>query len=150
MDLDGHFRVQSLVARPPVFVHPNDTLQHVAQLDGRRVHRRPLVRGPHGMIGLISERDIVRAIADGVNVRVTPVSEVMTTELVTASPTDEVHEAVHRMLDAEVRHLPVLENGVACGMISARDALARPRRRTGVGAGSIVPQRRPKCVPGET
>ncbi len=123
MDLDGHFRVQSLVARPAVFVHPNDTLQHVAQSMIDESIGAALVRGPHGLIGLVSERDIVRAIADGVNVRVTPVSEVMTTDLVVAAPTDEVNDVVHRMLEAEVRHLPVVENGVAYGMVSVRDTL---------------------------
>ncbi len=47
----------------------------------------------------------------------------MTDELVTVSPNDELLEAVHRMLDAEVRHLPVMDNGVVMGMVSARDAL---------------------------
>ena len=82
-----------------------------------------LVRGPHGTIGLVTERDIVRAIADGASVSRTRVEEVMSEDLITVGPNDDLLDAVHRMLDAEVRHMPIMENGVAAGMISARDAL---------------------------
>ena len=123
MDLDGRHRVQRLVARPAVYVHANDTLKDVAQTFMEESIGAALVRGPHGVIGLVSERDLVRALADGASMARTPVEDVMATELVTVSPSDELLDAVHRMLDAEIRHLPVVEDGVAYGMISARDAL---------------------------
>ena len=47
----------------------------------------------------------------------------MSEELITVAPNDDLLDAAHRMLDAEVRHLPIFENGVAAGMVSARDAL---------------------------
>jgi CBS domain-containing protein len=123
MDLDGRHRVQGLVTRPVVYVHVNDTLKQVAQTLTDEGIGAALVRGPHGVIGLVSERDIVRAVADGVSLARTQVDDVMTTDLVTASPNDELADAVHRMLDAEIRHLPVVEDGVASGMFSVRDAL---------------------------
>jgi CBS domain-containing protein len=123
VDLDGRHRVQGIVARPAVYVHANDTLKQVSQTLIDESIGAALVRGPHGVIGLISERDLVRAIAEGVPLSRTPVEDVMTTELVTAAPYDELLDVVHRMLDAEVRHLPVIEDGVAYGMVSVRDAL---------------------------
>jgi CBS domain-containing protein len=123
VDLDGRHRVQSLVARPAVYVHANDTLRDVAQTFIEESIGAALVRGTHGVMGLVSERDLVRAIADGASVSRTPVSDVMVTELVTAAPTDELTDVAHRMLDAEVRHIPVVEDGVAYGMVSVRDAL---------------------------
>jgi CBS domain-containing protein len=123
VDLDGRHRVQGLVARPAVYVHANDTLREVAQTFIEESIGAALVRGTHGVMGLVSERDIVRAIADGASVSRTPVSDVMATELLTAAPTDELVEVVHRMLEAEVRHIPVVEDGVAYGMVSVRDAL---------------------------
>ena len=123
VDLDGRHRVQGLVARPAVYVHPNDTLQQVSQTLIDESIGAALVRGPHGLIGLISERDLVRAIAEGVSLTRTQVEDVMSTDLVTAAPYDELIEVVHRMLDAEVRHLPIVEDGVAYGMMSVRDAL---------------------------
>ena len=123
MDLDHDTRVQALVARPVVYVHPNDTLTRLATVFMEESIGAALVRGPHGTIGLVSERDIVRAIADGANPRSTTAYEIMSEDLVTVAPNDDVLDAAHRMLDAEVRHLPIIEDGVAAGMVSARDAL---------------------------
>jgi CBS domain-containing protein len=123
VDLDGRHRVQSLVVRPAVYVHANDTLRQVAQTLIEESIGAALVRGSHGLVGLISERDLVRAVSDGASAARTPVSEVMTTELVTAAPNDEIVDVVHRMLDADIRHIPIMENGVAYGMVSVRDAL---------------------------
>jgi CBS domain-containing protein len=123
VDFDGKHRVQRLVTRPVVYVHANDTLRALATTLVEESIGAALVRGPHGAIGLVSERDIVRAIADGASPDRTTAEEIMADELVTVAPTDEVLDAVHTMLDAEVRHLPVVEGGVHAGMISARDAL---------------------------
>ena len=123
MDLDHDTRVQAL-ARPVVYVHPNDTLRQACAILVEESVGAALVRGPHGAVGLVTERDIVRAIADGASAGRTTVYDVMNDgELITVSPNDDVLDAAHRMLDAEVRHMPIIENGVAAGMVSARDAL---------------------------
>ena len=123
MDLEHDNRVQALVARPVMYVHPNDTLKQLAATFVEESVGAALVRGPHGAIGLVTERDIVRALAEGASATRTTVSEIMSEELITVGPNDDVLDAAHRMLDAEVRHLPIMENGVAAGMVSARDAL---------------------------
>jgi CBS domain-containing protein len=89
-----------------VYVHPNDTLRRVAQTLIEESIGAALVRGPHGAIGLVSERDIVRALADGADPAVTRAEEVMIGELVTVGPNDSTLDAVHRMLDAYRGHLP--------------------------------------------
>lgn len=136
MDIDGKDRVQRLVARPVVYVHANDTLRQVAVTFLEESIGAALVRGPHGAIGLISERDIVRALAEGAKVDRTTAEDVMADELVTVAPSDDLLDAVHRMLDAEVRHLPVLEDGVASGMVSVRDALRAVTEELEQGAAS--------------
>jgi predicted transcriptional regulator len=123
MRLDENDQVHQLVQRPTVYVHRNDTLRRVAETFIEESIGAALVRGNHGAIGLVSERDIVRAVAEGSSVDRTHAEDVMTEDLVTVGPNDDVLDAVHRMLDAEIRHLPVVEDGVAGGMISARDAL---------------------------
>jgi CBS domain-containing protein len=115
--------VQGLATRPAVYVHANDTLRDAALTLVEESVGAALVRGPHGVFGLISERDLVRAVAEGASVSRTRVSDVMSTELVTASPNDELLDVVHRMFEAEIRHIPVVEADVAVGMISMRDAL---------------------------
>jgi CBS domain-containing protein len=123
MELDDAYRVQRLITRPVVYVHTNDTLRHAAVTFAEESIGAALVRGPHGAIGLVSERDIVQALADDADPDRTTVSDVMSQDLVTIAPTDDLHDAVHRMLDAEVRHLPVVENDIPAGMISARDTM---------------------------
>ena len=123
MDLDHDTRVQALVARPVVYVHPNDTLRQVSATFVEESIGAALVRGPHGTSGLVTERDIVRAIAEGASASRTRVDEIMTEDLIVVGPNDDILDAAHRMLEAEVRHLPIMENGVAAGMVSARDAL---------------------------
>jgi predicted transcriptional regulator len=123
MDLDHDTRVQALVARPVVYVHPNDTLRQLTATFVEESIGAALVRGPHGTIGLVTERDIVRAIADGASTSRTTVEQVMSEDLITVGPNEDLLTAAHLMLEAEVRHLPIMENGVAAGMVSARDAL---------------------------
>lgn len=123
MDLDGKDRVQRLVARPAVYVHANDSLRRLATVLREEAIGAALVRGAHGAVGLVSERDLVQAVADGANLDRTTVADVMQEDLVTVDPQDDLLASVHRMLDAEVRHLPVVEDGVAYGMVSARDML---------------------------
>jgi signal-transduction protein with cAMP-binding, CBS, and nucleotidyltransferase domain len=71
----------------------------------------------------VSERDVTRALAEDADPDTMKVEDIMSDELVTVAPNDEVYDAVHRMLEAEVRHLPVVDDGVTTGMVSARDAL---------------------------
>ena len=123
MDLDGRHRVQALVTRPAVYVHTNDTLRAAAQLLVDESIGAALIRGPHGLMGIVSERDLVRAMADGASPSRTTVAEIMTTEVVVASPSDELLDVVDRMVTAEVRHIPVIEDGVAVGVVSIREAL---------------------------
>ncbi len=123
MDLDGNDRVQRLATQPVVYVHAHDTLRRIAEVFEEESISAALVRGPHGAMGLVAERDIVRALAEGGGADNTTAEDVMAEELVTCAPGDALATIVHRMLDAEIRHMPVMEDGVAAGMISARDAL---------------------------
>ena len=123
MNLDHDTRAQALVTRPVVFVHPNDTLRRLAETFVEESIGAALVRGPHGAIGLVSERDVVAAIAEGSDPNRTRVDEIMNEDVITISPNDDLLDAAHEMLDAEVRHLPIVEDGVVGGMLSARDAL---------------------------
>jgi CBS domain-containing protein len=123
MDLDHDTRAQALVTRPVVYVHPNDTLCRLAEIFVEESIGAALVRGPHRAIGLVSERDVVRAIAEGADPTRTRADEIMNEDVITIAPNDDLLDVAHRMLDAEVRHLPILEHGVVAGMVSARDAL---------------------------
>jgi CBS domain-containing protein len=76
------------------------------------------------LLGLVSERDVVRrVVAPGLDPASTTVDEVMTTEIVHAGPDESYQNAVRLMDAANIRHLPVVEDGVLLSMISIRDLL---------------------------
>jgi len=76
------------------------------------------------LVGLVSERDVVRrVIATGGDPAATTVDEIMTTKIVFASPDELFQDAVQLMDAANIRHLPVVENGALLSMISIRDLL---------------------------
>lgn len=74
-------------------------------------------------VGIITERDLTRAIASSDSLESAHVSEYMTDRPVFVTPSTGVREAAAEMLETEVRHLPVEAKGKLVGMISLRDLL---------------------------
>lgn len=73
------------------------------------------------LAGIVSERDVVVHLAAGADPAHVTAAEVMSGDLVSASPGDSVLEAARRMEEAQVRHLPVLDEGLIAGIVSMRD-----------------------------
>lgn len=73
--------------------------------------------------GIVSERDLVRAIADGSDLGVTTAAAIATTDLVWADAGASVDEVAEQMMEHWVRHVLVEEGGALVGMVSARDVL---------------------------
>lgn len=75
------------------------------------------------LLGLITERDLVRAMASGVDLDQVPVSSFMSREPDIFSPEFDVWEAAEWLAESGYRHLPVVEDGALLGIISVRDLL---------------------------
>lgn len=75
------------------------------------------------LIGIITERDILRAVGDGRDPDATSVAAYMVEEPVSVGLEAEAAEAADTMVRLGVRHLPVVERGELLGMLSARDLL---------------------------
>jgi CBS domain-containing protein len=76
------------------------------------------------LIGIISERDYTRkVILQGKSSKETSVREIMTQELVTAEPNDNIAECMRVITERRVRHLPVLEGSKLIGVVSVGDLL---------------------------
>jgi CBS domain-containing protein len=75
------------------------------------------------LVGIVSERDYARQVAlNNKNSKTTPVSEIMTSNLITAKPDDSLDSAMNTMSSKRIRHLPVLdEEGAMVGMLSVGD-----------------------------
>lgn len=73
--------------------------------------------------GIISERDIVRALGLRDDLLDMPVAEIMTARVFTCSPADQVDSLMSMMTDKRIRHLPVEVNGALAGLISIGDVV---------------------------
>jgi CBS domain-containing protein len=84
-----------------------------------------LIRGAGGRLaGILSERDIVRALSEhGVGALALPVGQVMTRNVVTCSEDDTCASIMEQMTMKKIRHLPVVSNGTLVGVISIGDVV---------------------------
>lgn len=74
--------------------------------------------------GIITERDLLRWGAEDVQrLGTSRVRDLMTVEVITASPDSRIEEVMDIMVERRIRHLPVLENGALCGIISIGDVV---------------------------
>lgn len=99
------------------------TLKEAAELlDTRKVGAMVILNEAGGLAGVISERDIVRAVARGGAAALkSSVADSMTRQVVTAKPSETVDSAMDRMTDRRIRHLPVVQGNRLIGVVSIGD-----------------------------
>lgn len=104
-------------------VSPNETVQAAASLmTSRRVGALVVMDAGDKVAGIVSERDIVRLVAEeGADCMNRPVSTCMTREVLFAGPQELVDQLLARMTDRRVRHLPVCQDGRLMGLVSIGD-----------------------------
>jgi CBS domain-containing protein len=104
---------------------PHRTLAEVAQLLASRRIGALLIMGADGDLkGIVSERDIVRAIAkSGAAALEEPVSQHMTTKVVTCEETDLISDVMTEMTQGRFRHMPVVSGARVVGVISIGDVV---------------------------
>ena len=83
----------------------------------------PVFDDRHNLVGIVTERDLTAAVADGANPAATRVADYMTPAPVVLGPGSGFAEAARAMLELGVRHLPVVENGRLVAVLSMRDVL---------------------------
>lgn len=110
-----------------VSTRPDDTLSAIAQLLTQHRIGAVLVRDAAGhVLGILSERDIVRAIAShGPQALTMTASAVMTRDIVYGCPSDTVDKVLATMTDRRIRHLPVMHEGKLIGFVSIGDVVKR-------------------------
>lgn len=78
-------------------------------------------------VGIISERDIVREAERDERLFDRPVRDIMTADLITGAPDDDLRTVAHTMTERHIRHLPVIAKGQLVGIVSIGDVLKAQR-----------------------
>ncbi|HWD07919.1 MAG TPA: CBS domain-containing protein [Actinomycetota bacterium] len=115
--LREHLNPYVLTARP------DQTLEQAAQEMVERKVGAAVVLVQGTVVGIVTERDVMRAVARGLVPWNTSIEEIMTKDPLFATPETDVHDAITVMLDHGFRHLPVVDEGKLVGIVSARHLL---------------------------
>jgi CBS domain-containing protein len=99
----------------------NDTFADVAKILHDNRISSVIVKTEKGPAGIVTERDLVNVVADGLDPKTVRLSDRMTTDLATVEPRTDIAEAAKLMAERGIRHLPVMEKGNLAGIISIRD-----------------------------
>ena len=114
-------QVAEVMTRASVTESPSDPLRAAANRMWSQQTGSLLVMDGSRLLGIITERDVMKAVARGADLDATPVSAVMTSTVLTVSPETSLHEAARHMATRWIRHLPVVDGGEVVGMVSQRD-----------------------------
>jgi CBS domain-containing protein len=108
-----------------ISVEPQRTLADAVKVLAERRIGAVAVTGADGaLVGILSERDIIRALGqNGATALESPVSRVMTAKVVTCRPQTSVDELMEIMTSGRFRHVPVIDNGRIAGIVSIGDVV---------------------------
>lgn len=109
------------MSRARVSESPSESLRDAAGRMWSQQTGSLLVMDGDELLGIVTERDIMKAVARGADLDATPVSAVMTTKVLTISPQTSLHDAAAHMATRWIRHLPVVDAGRVVGLVSQRD-----------------------------
>src|SRR5208282_905046 len=115
-----------------VTVAPHQTVASVVKvLTQNRIGAAPVINEKGQLIGIISERDIIRGMSEHAEAVLTlPADQLMTREVKTCSPEDQLVDLMEVMTLKRIRHLPVIQNGVLGGIVSIGDVVKQRLKRS--------------------
>lgn len=121
-----------------VTIAPGDSIaQLISELAEHKVGALVVMDGDQ-TVGIISERDVVRHLhRDGAAVLQAPVSELMTSDVISAAPSDSVDDIAAQMTERRIRHMPVVSGGSLAGIITIGDVVAARMRELEATRGAL-------------
>jgi CBS domain-containing protein len=113
-------RISDVMTEAAVTDRPGDSLEQAARKMWQQQTGSLLVLEGNELLGIVTERDVLKAVATGMALD-TPISDVMSKDLITVGPGTSLREAAGIMTEKWIRHLPVLDGGKLVGIVSQRD-----------------------------
>ena len=116
-------KIRHLMTPTPITISPEESVAVASRtLAHYNIGVLPVCTANGTLQGVLTDRDIVtRCLAGGKDPARTPVRDIMTHQLHTASPNMDHSAAAHLMGSQQIRRLPIIENGKLCGMLSLGD-----------------------------
>jgi CBS domain-containing protein len=126
----AHQTIRSMMkarGAPPATCRAGDTVQGAVELLNRlKIGALPVTDGDGRLVGILSERDVIRGLAENKDaVLASPVESLMTREVDVCSPETRIETAALLMITHHIRHLPVVEAGRVVNIVSLRDVMAQ-------------------------
>lgn len=111
-----------------ISIRPEQTIREAVQLLAHHRIGAVVVLAADGRLtGILSERDIIRGAATNEAIFDQPIAHIMTAEVVTGLPQDEIMTVAHLMTERRFRHLPIMDGERLVGIISIGDVLKLQR-----------------------
>jgi CBS domain-containing protein len=114
-------KISELYHRDVLTAYADETVAAAARRMEQEAVGSPAVFEEGRLVGIVTERDLVRAAADGADPLTTRVAAYMTHGVAIADAAEEASRVARRMINHGVRHLPVCQGDKVVGMISMRD-----------------------------
>jgi CBS domain-containing protein len=120
MNVEGILRTKGSTV---VTIRPNETIGTlVDRLREQRIGAMVVSEDGQSVLGIISERDVVRGLSErGPGIVNLPVADLMTRQVISCAPTDTVKQVMAEMTRRRIRHVPVVVDGALYGIVSIGD-----------------------------
>jgi CBS domain-containing protein len=116
-------KVRDVASSAVVAVGPAQSLRDAARLMAKHKVGSAVVQDAEQLVGILTERDVLNAVAAGADPEGVAVQDLMTGDVVTVGPDWDLIEAAREMARHRIRHLVVYEGGQLLGILSVRDVL---------------------------
>lgn len=124
-------KVKDIMTKSVAYINPESTVTEAAQLMQKHNVGSIPVCDQSGLIGMVTDRDIVvRNVAHGKDPQSTPVKNVMTSQVTSATPDMDLSQVSDIMSKNQIRRIPVVENKMLVGIVALGDLATDQRFQT--------------------
>lgn len=118
------YKVCDAMTEKPITISPDLTIQQCAEIMSERHVGAVIIKDKGKLSGIITEQDIVRrSVIKNDKPSVRKASEIMETDMHTIEPEKDIFDALIRMKELNIRHLPVVSNNKMVGLLTLKDVL---------------------------
>ena len=122
-------RLGEIMTPEPLTAPPGTSLSDAAALMRERSVGSVIVADESGVLGILTERDLVKATADGAHPTDTSVDKWMTASPVSMPTSGEITHALDQMMERHFRHIPIVDDGKLVGVVSFRQLVEAAKIR---------------------